>query len=227
MARENTLCSLAVGLFDNMGRYGLFGGLKKSFGKKTIGGRTFEFDELKQWRLVDLQWLFNTAIQEGDPDAAGWAFELMIPHYGGDATQAWNWAMYAMQNTPEYAAYPVVERMAHYVNDDQLMAMQHGPWGAYLLGKLYLEKARAEPQYGKSGRERGPFKKKRKAALHFLGMARSKADMARQQPAADPYRAAAMAAGLAAIAASAYEAASYFGEGKARKFVGATATGVE
>jgi hypothetical protein len=215
-----------VGLFGDMGKYGLFGGLKKSFGKKTIGGREIAFEELANWRLQDLQWLFNTAIMEGDPDAAGWAFEAMIPHYQGDPATAWNWAMYAMQNTPEYAAFPVVERIGEYVDEATFMGMEHGPWGAYLIGKLYLQQAQAIPQYGKSGRERGPFKKKRKAALHFLGMARSKADLAGQQPAVDPYRAAAMTAGLAAIAASAYEAASYFGDDKARKFVGATA-GVE
>lgn len=215
-----------MGLFDDMGKYGLFGGLKKSFGKKTVGGQTFASEDLAQWQLPQLQWLFNTAIQEGDPDAAGWAFEAMIPHHQGHVPTAWNWAMYAMQNTPEYAAFPVVERMAEYIDDDTLLGMQHGPWGAYLIGKLYLQQTQQTQQYGKSGRERGPYKKKRKAALHYLGMARSKADMARQQPAADPYRAAAMAAGLAAIAAASYEAASYFGEGKAKKFVGATA-GVE
>lgn len=222
-----------MGVFDDMGKYGLFGGLKKSFGKKTVGGQTFAYDDLQTWQLGNLQWLFNTAVQEGDFDAAGWAFEAMIPLSQGHqphekVATAWHWAMYALQNVPEVAALPVTKRLVGYVDEYTLMNMQHGPWGAYLLGKVYLERTMSIPQYGKSGRERGTYKQSRKTALHFLGMARSKADIARQGASADPYRAAAMAGGLAAIAAASYEAASYFGAGKAKKFVGQASTvGVE
>lgn len=172
----------------------------------NIGGYDIQYQTVLWSTWDQLTQLLNNALAHANPDVAAWAFEGMLIQTQGDVWRCWPVFVGLLTNHREEQAVPVVKRMVEYVeeNPEQLKAYDHGLWASYLLGKAYLEQAQ-----GHRGSNKSAFLEKRPMAMHFLGHARKTSAAEAQQPSGDPYRQAAMVAGVAALAAAAYETTFY------------------
>lgn len=149
--------------------------------------------------------LMRQAVAEGQTAVVRWCFESMLTQAGGDFWRCWGPAMEQLEGQQEAQAIAATKVLLSFVPDTERLKQQpHTMWGSYLIGKSYLDEATSY-----RGSNKTAFLEKRPLAMHFLKEAREKTEEARQAPATDPYRQAAVIAGVAALTAAAYETCFY------------------
>ena len=191
--------------FGDVSRHGLGAAFSKRFSSFTVGGRSYSYDNLRQLPWEHQSWILEQAAGEGSTQAACWAFEAMLVASQGNFHYCIVVALQIGSRLPEERALPMLEKLLAYTTDfEALKQLQMPAQGNYLLGKVYSNMAvRAK------GRNKTELQSKKALALHHLGVARDQVGQERVQPTSDPYRQAAMAAGLAAAVAATYEVAAY------------------
>jgi hypothetical protein len=189
--------------FDDVGRHGWGVAWSKKRTTYAVGGQYFRYGDLAGWNWQQLLWLLNQAIADGNKLCICWAFEWLLIQAQGDVARTWQAVLPVLSNHQEPTALAAIDQMLKYVPDPNVLTnVEHGAWPGYLVGRTFGD--RAQKKTSKSD-----LQTNKKLALHFLGNARTRLEWERQQPSADPYRAAAMAAAVGVAVAAAYAGVAY------------------